>query len=300
MLNPYPLKQNVPHDDPSFPFRVFHIIPFEKQVLHLHWHEDWELIYIVKAGSSVFHIGSETIRPKTGDLLFVNKGLIHTGFSEHFEAVEYYALVFHASLTGSSRADAYHLQISNPYVSGKMIFPVHIETSHEHYPALHHLVRQLIYEYETQSKGYQLAIRSLLHLLLVQMTRFHAVQGKDHQAGGIDEELSERFKELIAYIELHYPEKLTVQQAASIVSLSEFHFCRTFKKVTGKTFVDYVNLHRINAAEQLLLQTADPVTEIAFKVGFSSVNYFSQMFKQYKNCSPSQCRKRRKQAQTGE
>lgn len=291
MTNPYLIKQDVPHRDPGFPFNVFHIIPPDKEILHLHWHDDWEIIYFIR-GNATFYIGSETVKPEPGDLLFVNKGLIHTGFADDDDPIEYYAVVFHPSLAGSSMADAYHMQITNPYLSGKSFFPLRLSVNDEFYPAVSDIVGQLMAEYSKKDTGFQLAIRSMLHLLLVRLSRRLQLQGPSGAAGHSDAEQTEKFKELIAYVEQHYPEKLTVQQAAGIVNLSEYHFCRTFKKITGKTFVEYVNLLRINAAEQLLLHSNDPVTEIAFNVGFGSVNYFSQMFRQYKRHSPSQCRKR--------
>ncbi|WP_309119650.1 AraC family transcriptional regulator [Paenibacillus sp.] len=291
MTNPYQLKQLVPHLDPAFPFNVFDIVPPEKQIMHLHWHDDWEIVYF-RQGNAVFHIGSERVRPQPGDLLFVNRGLIHTGFAEDDGKVRYAAVVFHPSLVAGSLADAYHLQIIGPFASGKSFFPIHIGAEHPQHPSAVALVEDLIAEYGAKAKGYELAIRSKLHLLLIHLLRHHDVSGGRTRVHGFDEELYGRFKELIAYIENRYADKLTVQLAASIVNLSEYHFCRTFKKITGKTFVEYVNLHRINAAERLLVDTTTPVTEIAYRVGFSSINYFSQMFKHYKRCSPSQCRKR--------
>lgn len=291
MTNPYLIKQDVPHREPGFPFNVFHNIPPGKEILHLHWHDDWEIIYFIR-GNAIFYIGSETVKPEPGDLLFVNKGLIHTGFAEDEDPVEYHAVVFHTALIGNSMADAYHMQITNPYISGKSYFPMHLPANDASYPPVAAIVKQLIHEYKQKEKGFQLAIRSMLQLLLVQLSRCFQLQGPSGSANPLGAEQTEKFKELIAYVEQHYPEKLTVQQAAGIVNLSEYHFCRTFKKITGKTFVEYVNLLRINAAEQLLIHSTDPVTEIAFNVGFGSVNYFSQMFRQYKRHSPSQCRKR--------
>ncbi|MBD2871971.1 AraC family transcriptional regulator [Paenibacillus arenilitoris] len=296
MTNPYQIKQDVPHREPGFPLDVFHIIPPGKEILHLHWHDDWEIIYFIR-GNATFYIGSETVKPEPGDLLFVNKGLIHTGFADDEHPVEYYAVVFHSALAGSSMADSYHMQITNPYIAGKSFFPLHLPAKDASYPYIADIVKQLIAEYKQRGKGFQLAIRSMLHLLLVHLSRHHQLQGTPGSASEESAELTEKFKELIAFVERHYPEKLTVQQAAGIVNLSEYHFCRTFKKITGKTFVEYVNLLRINAAEQLLLHSSDPVTEIAFNVGFGSVNYFSQMFKQYKRHSPSQWRKRNSRGQ---
>ncbi|WP_168118942.1 AraC family transcriptional regulator [Paenibacillus sp. HB172176] len=288
MTNPMQIRQNVPHRMPGFPLDVFHIKPPGKEILHLHWHDDWEIIYFVR-GNATFYIGSETIRPEPGDLMFVNKGMIHTGFADDELEVEYYAIVFHSELVEGMTGSSYLRQITTPYIAGRSFFPPYLSANDEHYSLIAGMIEQLIVEYEVQARGFQLAISSMLQLLLVHLSRYYVSAGV---SGSFTGELSEKFKELIAYLEMHYPEKLTVQRAADIVNLSEYHFCRTFKRVTGKTFVEYVNLLRVNAAEQLLINTSDPVTEIAFNVGFGSVNYFSQLFRQYKRHSPSDCRKR--------
>lgn len=283
-------KQTVPNRNSGFLFNVFHIIPPTREVMHLHWHDEWEIIYTVK-GNVAFHIGIDTFHPQPGDLLFVNKGLMHTGFSLDDEPVEYYALLFHPSVIGSGFAENYHMEIASPLVMGKRFIQPHITRDAPDYPQLAGMLDKLIAENRGKLSGYKLAIRSLLHLLLVHFTRNHLQEDGAQRVSLIDEESYERFKELFAYIEQHYAQKLTVVKAASIVNLSESHFCRTFKKITGKTFIEFVNLHRISVAAHLLESTATPVTEIAFQVGFNSINYFSQLFKHYKRCSPSQFRK---------
>ncbi|HZG85958.1 AraC family transcriptional regulator [Paenibacillus sp.] len=291
MANPIQLKQQVPHTNPSLPFRVFDIVPPERQIMHLHWHDDWEIVWF-KRGTVVFHIGSERIRPGPGDLLFVNSGLIHTGFAEDDRPVEYAAIVFHPSAAGGPAADPLQRRVVDPFVTGSSFFPVHVPSGHPQYAALLGIVQGLIDEYAARSVGFELAIRAKLHLLLIHLIRHHDAWSGPTRAHAVDREQYASFKKLIALIEERYADKWTVSQASSIVNVSEYHFCRTFKRITGKTFVEYVNLHRINVAERLLLETSAPVTDIAYLVGFGSVNYFSQLFKQYKRVSPSQCRKR--------
>jgi AraC-like DNA-binding protein len=62
----------------------------------------------------------------------------------------------------------------------------------------------------------------------------------------------------------------------------------------GKTFTNYLNYIRITEAEKLLLTTDKSMTEIALEVGFSSSSYFIQQFRQYKDISPFQFRKKGK------
>ncbi len=68
-------------------------------------------------------------------------------------------------------------------------------------------------------------------------------------------------------------------------------FCRWFKKITGNTFVNYLNKARIERACQLLLNTKMAITEVCFSVGFDSLSHFNRTFKKIKHLNPREYRK---------
>ncbi|MBE3102525.1 MAG: helix-turn-helix transcriptional regulator [Firmicutes bacterium] len=105
-----------------------------------------------------------------------------------------------------------------------------------------------------------------------------------------NEELN-RLGKVIEYIELHYNEDINVEMACGLLNLNYFYFCRMFKKVIGRTFVQYLNYVRVSVAEKLLLTTNMPITDIIMETGFSSLSYFNRIFKSHKGCSPSTFRK---------
>lgn len=289
MVNEPQLRQVLTYSNKCFPFNVFHIQPPQRQILHLHWHEELEIIRILR-GTGDFFIGAEAITASAGDLLIVNKGLIHTGYSDKYEEIEYKAIVFHPSIVASSALDSYHSHIMDPYITGTLLFPNHISPSDSNYDLLRRIVDDIISEHEEQYAGFELAIKSLLLLMCVHLDRHTPTIEKHKSRQKLNIESNENFKHLISYIETNYADRLTVEQAASIVKLSTYHFCRTFKRMTGNTFVNYLNLYRINKAEQMLHESDESVTNISQMVGFSNINYFSQLFKKYKGVSPSQSR----------
>ena len=92
----------------------------------------------------------------------------------------------------------------------------------------------------------------------------------------------------------HCSEKLTLKMLADHLGLTETYCSKYIKKNTGITFVEYLNVLRINRAQRLLWATDFSVSEIAELVGFSSVQTFNRVFKQQScNLSPSEYRKRR-------
>lgn len=95
------------------------------------------------------------------------------------------------------------------------------------------------------------------------------------------------------YIEEHLCEKISIAEVASIVCVSMFHFCRMFQAITGETPGDYIRKRRLTKASQLLLNTNQPVMDIAYALGFESHESFIRSFHKTYACSPGNYRKRK-------
>jgi len=92
------------------------------------------------------------------------------------------------------------------------------------------------------------------------------------------------------YIAEHQSEKLKLGQIAKAVNMSAFYFCKTFKKVVGINFTDYLSRVRIERAKNLLLNPNLRISEIAFEVGFQSLTHFNRVFKKIAGQSPTDYR----------
>lgn len=99
-----------------------------------------------------------------------------------------------------------------------------------------------------------------------------------------------RFKELIDYVELNYREPIGLKEAASFVALNSEYFCRSFKKFTGFTFMEYVNMVRLTHIHRDILDTDDNITVIQERHGFTNYKVFNRMFKEAYGCTPSKLR----------
>ena len=91
-----------------------------------------------------------------------------------------------------------------------------------------------------------------------------------------------------------YAEPININLLANAFCISVSYLQHTFKAQTGHSIIDYMNRTRINNAEKLLLETDLHISEISEKVGFPDYNYFSRVFRKYKNLTPSEYRKNTK------
>jgi YesN/AraC family two-component response regulator len=96
-----------------------------------------------------------------------------------------------------------------------------------------------------------------------------------------------RIKTAIRYITDHYAEPMHITQVARAVSLNPVYFGVLFKKETQMAFRDYLNMIRLNQAEDMLRTGEWNVTEVALRCGFGDVFYFSRLYKKHKGVPPS-------------
>ncbi|SCK04203.1 Uncharacterized response regulatory protein SA0215 [uncultured Clostridium sp.] len=90
---------------------------------------------------------------------------------------------------------------------------------------------------------------------------------------------SSAVRKAIKYMEEYYREAISLTEVADYVSLSSEYLSKIFKEETGVKFVVYLNNLRLKEAVNLLEQTNLKVYEIAEKVGYSNMSYFSTVFK---------------------
>ena len=107
-----------------------------------------------------------------------------------------------------------------------------------------------------------------------------------------EKELDERPIRLARrYIMEHYAEPLTLEEVSEIAGLVPNYFSSQFKKVTGDGFAHYLIGVRMDAAKRYLQQTSLPVSEIAGRVGYNDVKYFTKTFIKLNGIKPTVLRK---------
>jgi len=96
----------------------------------------------------------------------------------------------------------------------------------------------------------------------------------------------------IDYINRNISMEIDIDRICAAINISKYYFCRQFKQHTGMTVMKYILQTRLILSKTDLKKTNLSVTEISGKYGFSSVSYFSRIFKEEEGCSPLQYRKR--------
>lgn len=95
---------------------------------------------------------------------------------------------------------------------------------------------------------------------------------------------------VIIFINKYYYKTITLSDVAHISNMSDSYFSRRFKKKFGINFVNYLLNYRLEKAYELLSESKISVKEVAEKIGFNDVPYFSKSFKNKYKISPMNLR----------
>ena len=101
---------------------------------------------------------------------------------------------------------------------------------------------------------------------------------------------SRRVQKIENYINMHYHEKISLDQIAAMAGMTPVSFSRFFKLRTGKTLSDYMIDIRLGHAARLLVDSTHSIAEICYDCGFNNLSNFNRIFKKKKECSPKEFR----------
>lgn len=100
-----------------------------------------------------------------------------------------------------------------------------------------------------------------------------------------------------SYIEEHFAEPLSISDLAGRVFMTPCYLTHRFKDATGYSPKQYLVLHRIAYAKELLAESSLPISEVAFRAGFTDVNNFIRTFKRDAGDTPLRYRETHQQTQ---
>lgn len=253
-----------------------------------HWHSALEIImpvdnyYDAEIASKQYHL-------LPGEILFIPPGELHSlsapGSGTRF--------IFLYDLSPVSKLRSYSS------IQTLLSAPLYINK--ENYAGIYDEVYQLLVqmrnEYFSDNEYSELSIYSLLLNLLTKMG-YHRLKSNTpfpNTRPYKQKEYTQKFNQLLDYIDSHYMEDLSLEDLAASTGFSKFHFSRLFKQYTNYTFCDYLCYRRLKVAEELLAQLDLSITEVALQAGFPSISTFNRLFKQQKQCTPSEYRSKHSQ-----
>ncbi len=276
-MRPYP--ENFVWEE--FPLRIEHHRrnqPYNMRAEH--YHDRYEL-YFLASGVRHFFIKDRTYRVSAGEIILVDRYELHKTTEAGTPAHERFLIGFYPDALPKQEAS----ELLGCFCGENRLIRFESESLWE----IENLFFKLARECRSAGAGFRPYLRLILTELLILINR--ALREAPPSPPETGDPVQLKMMDVVRFINDHFAEALSLPGLAAHFALSPYHLSRTFKRVTGFSFVEYLNSIRIREAERLLRETRLPVTEVAAKVGFENLTHFGRVFKSTTGTTPLRYRK---------
>lgn len=202
-------KENAKHGEVFFPVQKYITrLTADYPVITTHWHDEAELTLITK-GSCTYQIDLLEYEAKEGDIIFIPPLLLHSISIRDCDEFYSETYVFHINFLGGNNTDICSSRYLTPLINHEFAMPYLIAPKHPAYSSLCKCFMRITNLYSRQEFGYELALKAFLLqaiFLLLQYSEKNADFGVNTS--------SDKLKNVLDYIEVHYAESIQVAELA--------------------------------------------------------------------------------------
>ncbi len=280
-----PLKLEVVKNNPnsSFLFIQNDLLNFN---FPWHYHPELEISLVTKGGGMRV-VGDSIQNFSEGDLCLLGSKIPHTWYSKPKENENVSSLV---------------LQFSNEFITQKLMK----FSEFNHFNKVIQLskrgmlikgeaktkISSLILDIQDLSPSSPLRVSKFILILaeISQCIEYELLITPTYEAP-VDNEINQKVEIISQLIHNHLHSPLTQNWVATKVGMSSAGFSRYFRRVFGKSYVEYINELRIGMACRILFEEPKKsITKVAYDLGFNNLTHFNRLFKKFKKKTPREYR----------
>lgn len=269
----------------SFLIRKFNKLGYDAPY---HFHPEFELTYIIN-GHGKRYVGSRLDEFAAGDLILLGPNMPHCWKLEtpvdELDKVGAVVIQFAADFLGNSFFQKEELQYINQLLK-KSNSGIYFKGK------TRERVNKKILNLSSETDHFKILIGLLDILQDLAVSEEYTILDEQRDTADILANDQERINPVFAYLVENFRTQVSLEEVASIANMTPNAFCKFFKRITRKTFMETVITYRLNYAIQQLVQTDYPISQIAFDSGFGDVSHFYKTFKQKMKISPLSYRKK--------
>lgn len=247
-----------------------------------HFHSFHEL-YFLLSGERRYIIGHKIYDVAPGNLVVIKQNEIHKTSALNSKGYERYVLYFNEKCVNDLINYVGTSVFSGFLNSGCIQFSV------EHSEKIRKNMEQIELEKNNGDAYSAAAQNNLLCDIILTALRYGKPKCREKS------DSADKIQKVARYISENYQSEITLHNAAQMAYMEDTYFSKRFKLLTGFCFSEYLTQTRIKAAETLLVSSELNISEISDFCGFSSSNYFGDVFRRIKGVSPSEYRKKLKE-----
>jgi AraC-like DNA-binding protein len=253
-----------------------------------HFHPEYELTSIIQ-GSGKRYVGTHMEDFAPGDLVLLGPNLPH-------------CWKFETTSDTQNEASAIVIQFTENFMGEEFFYKHELQDIKKLFQRAgsgirfnndtRAMVNRALHQLVESKDNFSRMIELLEILQRLAISNDYQLLDRNHSIAERTVAEQERINPVYAYLVENFRQQVSLDVAAGIANMTPNAFCKYFKKITRKTFMETIIEYRLNYATQQLVQTDKPISEISFDSGFGDVSHFYKMFKMKMHLSPLNYRKK--------
>jgi AraC-like DNA-binding protein len=253
----------------------------------MHFHPEFEIYYMFN-GERYYFIENKTYHIRKGCLVLIDSMHIHK-----------------TSVLGKNYHDRFLIELNaEPFssffqnISGISLaeffarYSCVLELDEQARNWIERRFNDIMDESEKKLDGYSTFIMMKIAEILLFVRRFHSDRVIPPNLSMSNKAKHQLINEIASFITQSETRIESLDDICNRFFISKSYLCRIFKEVTGLTVQDYINIHSVKRAQQLLEQIDLSIADISHILGYSSLTYFGRVFKKYTETTPLKYRKK--------
>lgn len=244
---------------------------------HFHYHTSYELFYI-KSGAANFILGNKSHTIYDGNLLVIPPYVPHRSiYATDKETYRIELQIKHSLLSENMSRILKHLS-ENPCYTISLKYQTQV---------LNLFAQMSTEQHSIKDYTADLCLAYISEFLITVYRNAVRCEASTDSTALLPQKI-------MAYISENYYRNITIAELSAEFNVCDSTIYKSFKKHTGLKITDYINFTRVMNAERLMRETELSLTEISYQCGFNDCNYFSIVFKRYKNMAPARFKRQKR------
>lgn len=223
-------------------------------------------LVLVTGGRIDYVFGGESFSGSKGDVLFFPKGVPYSGTKRGDSPNSYYVIDFDTFKDDEC-----------------VLFPLPFAFRVSNYDMLESAFRSVLNQWVNKSPASRIKCREKIYRLISLVVEDYLKGSAQFKELGI-------FPQVAEYMSRNFTDpQLNIKRICREFYISEPHLRRIFHKAINQPPIKYLQTLRLELAKSMLCEgnASISVEEVAYSCGFSSLQYFSRLFKKYTGVPPS-------------
>jgi len=249
-----------------------------------HFHEELELVYIVKSTGTRF-VGDSIEKFQSGEVILIGKNVPHMWLNDEAYFEE------NSSLT--AQAVSVHFKdnfVGKEFLSLPEMQPIsHLLKKATQGIKFNNVTDNIKNELlNLSSLNPAIKITRIIEILSkLEQTQHYTLLSSNGFINTFHQTENKRLNTIYEYVYQNFHTPISSKDVAELANMNASAFSRFFKTIHRKPFTRFLNEIRIGFACKMLLENKESITSIAYACGFGNISNFNRQFRIIKNESPS-------------